>query len=66
MEEKKTFKIEETDETVSHVLKQSIVSELDTIRNSSAIIELFSTSMLSVLSKAFSTPFPEEKDIENN
>ncbi len=64
MEEKSLFKIPETEEKISVEIKTSLVSELDSLRNSSKVIEHFSIKMLETISGLFLAANIENKNIE--
>ena len=54
LEKENPFKLLETDGQVPVDLKKALISEIDTIRNTSVIVELFVGNFLNVLTKSLS------------
>lgn len=49
------FKLIETDAQVPKYLKKALISEIDTIRNASSLVELFVGNFVNVITSSFST-----------
>jgi hypothetical protein len=56
------FKLIEPNGQVPEHLKKALVSEIDTIRNTSAIIELFVGNFINALTASFSNGNAESRD----
>jgi hypothetical protein len=61
-ENENPFKLIEPNGQVPEHIKKALVSEIDTIRNTSAIIELFVGNFINALTASFSDGSAESRD----
>lgn len=62
LEKENPFKLLEPNGQVPDHLKKALVSEIDTIRNTSAIVELFVGNFINALTASFSDGSATEKN----
>lgn len=60
------FKILESDAQVPEELKKALVSEIDTIRNASTLIELFVGNFINTFTKSLSSDSIKDNSTDSN
>lgn len=61
MPEENPFKILESDARVPEHLKKALISEIDTIRNASSLVDLFVGNFVHAITASFSTENKENQ-----